>query len=139
MPAGNIEASACTRHTGSSWVNHRSPSAPQMRCALTGASSPATLLRSIRPSWRWTSRVPAVGLMLANLTAGQPLGETAVSNLCPTLVQRLEQAPHRARWGACDPVSAGLGRALVRARVGARTRRHRGGVAGAEPPPEGDG
>ncbi len=29
MPAGNIEASACTRQTGSSGVNHRSPSAPR--------------------------------------------------------------------------------------------------------------
>ena len=56
VPPGNIDASAFTRQIGSSEVNQRSPSAPQIRCARSGASSPATRERSARPRRRWTAR-----------------------------------------------------------------------------------
>ena len=75
MPPGNIAASACTRQIGSSGVNQRSPSAPQMARARSVASSPATRARSAEPSRRWEWRASSVrtviGAIVARMRAGR--------------------------------------------------------------------
>ena len=69
MPAENIEASACTRQTGSSGVNQRGPSDCQMTTAFSWASWPATRERSAPASWV-RARASAGLMRLTLLTNG---------------------------------------------------------------------